>query len=46
MEGDRWGGGIDGGDVLGGRAGHILGCSGVSIVFGSLKTRIVMEKEG
>ena len=31
QEGDRWGGGIDGGNVLGGRAGHILGCSGVSI---------------
>ncbi len=31
MEIDRWGGGIDGGDVLGGRASYIIGCGGASI---------------
>ena len=31
VEGDRWGGGIDGGDVLDGRACCIIGCGGVSI---------------
>ena len=30
MKGDRWGGGIDGGDVLGGRACYVI-CGGVSI---------------
>ena len=31
VEGDRWGGGIDGGYVFGGRAGYIIWCSGVGI---------------
>ena len=31
VEGDRWGGGIDGGDVFGGRAGYIIWCSGVGL---------------
>ena len=37
---DRWSGGIDSGDVLGGRAGYILGCGG-----GSTCVWIVKDKD-
>ena len=47
VEIDRWGGGIDSGHVLGGRAGYIYwGAVEPVFVFGLLKIRIVMERDG